>query len=225
MSSTVADLLPMLGLRVSAGPLELRGISDTDLPLLADVATAGVHPREQMPFYFPWTDAEPDELRRGMAQYHWRSRAEFSPASWSLELGVWHDGELVGAQGFSTKDYLVTRSGETGSWLGRRHQGQGIGTAMRQAICALLFDHLEAAEITSGAFVDNPASLAVSRKVGYRPNGILRLSRREAMAENQRLLLRPEHFVRGEHDIEVEGVAAFRRSIGLDSPDAGTSQG
>ena len=39
---------------------------------------------------------------------------------------------------------------------------------MRQMICAFLFDHLDFEEITSGAFTDNPASLAVSRKVGYR---------------------------------------------------------
>lgn len=37
---------------------------------------------------------------------------------------------------------------------------------MRQALCAFLFDCLDAQEITAGAFVDNPASLAVSRKVG-----------------------------------------------------------
>jgi RimJ/RimL family protein N-acetyltransferase len=37
---------------------------------------------------------------------------------------------------------------------------------MRQAICAFICDELEAGEITSGAFTDNPASLGVSRKVG-----------------------------------------------------------
>lgn len=44
---------------------------------------------------------------------------------------------------------------------------------MRQVMCAFLFDHLA---ITSSAFTDNPASLAVSRKVGYRPNGDFRAS-------------------------------------------------
>lgn len=124
----------------------------------------------------------------------------------------------MGTQGFSTTDYLVTRTGETGSWLGREHQGRGTGTAMRQAMCALLFDHLDAAEVTSGAFVDNPASLAVSRKVGYRDNGVRRLRRREGeLALNHGLVLTPGDFVRGPHPLQVEGLAAFRRSIGLDS--------
>jgi RimJ/RimL family protein N-acetyltransferase len=49
---------------------------------------------------------------------------------------------------------------------------------MRQAMCALLFDHLDAQEIASAAFVDNPASLAVSRRVGSVDNGIFREQRR-----------------------------------------------
>ena len=89
----------------------------------------------------------------------------------TLDLAVRVDGQLAGVQGFSTKDYLVVRTGETGSWLGATFQGRGLGTAMRQAMCALLFDHLDAEEVTSAAFTDNPASLAVSRKVGYTDNG------------------------------------------------------
>ena len=38
-------------------------------------------------------------------------------------------------------------------------------------MCAFLFDELDAVAITSGAYADNPASAAVSRKVGYVPNG------------------------------------------------------
>ncbi|MFD1052936.1 GNAT family N-acetyltransferase [Terrabacter terrigena] len=218
MTSTVADLLPALGLRVAAGPLELRGIDDDDLAVLADLAARGIHPADRMPFYHPWTDAEPDVLRTRFVQYHWRCRADFTPERWELNLGVWHEGTLVGTQGISTRDYLVTRTGETGSWLGLEHQGRGIGTAMRQAICAFAFDHLGAEEVTSGAFTDNPASLAVSRKVGYRPDGRTRLQRREGeLAVNQRLVLRPEDLVRGGHAITVEGGAAFRRLVGLDA--------
>jgi RimJ/RimL family protein N-acetyltransferase len=132
-----------------------------------------------------------------------------------LDLVVRREGVVVGTQGFATRDYLVTRSGETGSWLGAAYQGRGIGTEMRQAMCAFLFDHLEAAAITSGAFLDNPASLAVSRKVGYVDNGIRRMARRGELAENQQLLLTPATFVRGA-PITVEGLAPVRRLIGID---------
>ncbi|WP_170296907.1 GNAT family N-acetyltransferase [Pseudactinotalea terrae] len=213
--SVISDVYPVLGLRITAGSLELRGLTDGDLAALGVLAQGGVHPPERMPFYHPWTDMPVEQIPLGMAQYHWGVRARFSPAAWSLELGVWVDGELVGCQGFGTSDYLVTRTGETGSWLGIEHQGSGIGTRMRQAMCAFVFDHLDADEVTSGAFLDNPASIAVSHKVGYADNGISRKKRRDGeMAEHLALRLTPETFVRGE-PIEVEGAAAVRRLIGL----------
>ena len=85
---------------------------------------------------------------------------------------MFYDGRLVGSQGFSTRDFLITRIGETGSWLGREFHGIGIGTAMRKVICAFIFDYLGAKFITSSAYADNPASLGVSRKCGYRQNGV-----------------------------------------------------
>ena len=211
----LADAFPPFGLRVEAGPLVLRPITDEVLESLVEVALAGIHPADQMPFYHPWTDAPADQLPADFVRFHWGVRSRFSPERRSLELAVEYEGRLVGTQGFATEDYLVTRSGETGSWLGRQFQGRGIGTRMRQAICALAFDHLDATRITSGAFLDNPASLAVSRKVGYRPNGVRLLPRRGEPAENQSLLLTPETFVRGE-PITVTGLAPFRRFIGLD---------
>jgi RimJ/RimL family protein N-acetyltransferase len=149
-------------------------------------------------------------------QYHWAQRAAMSPASWTLETTVRFDGEVVGCQSISTKDYLITRTGETGSWLGRKHHGRGIGTVMRQALCAFMFDHLDAAEVTSAAFVDNPASLAVSRKSGYRENGVGRHKRRDGeMALNQRLVLTAEDLNRPEHELEVDGVRPLREFLGL----------
>lgn len=213
--TTLTDALPLLGLRITAGPLELRGITDDLLMPLADLAVAGIHDPAAMPFYVPWSTAPADVLPRNFAQFHWSNRASFSPRRWTLELAVLWEGRLVGCQGFSTHDYLVTRTGETGSWLGREFQGRGIGTAMRRAICAFAFDHLDAAEVTSGAFADNPASLAVSRRVGYRPNGVRRLERRPGeVAVVQELLLAPQDLVHGP-DLEVAGGDAFRAAIGL----------
>lgn len=213
----IAGLLPALALRITAGPLELRGLGDDDLVALCDLAGRGIHPPERMPFFFPWTDAPPERLALLTAQYHWRVRASFSVESWVLPLGVWWNGVLVGSQALETTNFLVTRTAETGSWLGRNYQGRGIGTAIRRAICAFAFDHLDAVEVTSGAFDDNPASLAVSRKVGYRPNGVVRVQRREGeLAVLQKLRLTPEDLVRGEDTVTVEGLPAFRRSIGLE---------
>ena len=88
---------------------------------------------------------------------------------------------------------------------------------MRQMVCVFAFDHLDAVEVTSGAFLDNPASLAVSRKVGYRANGTRRRQRREGeVATEQVLVLGRDDLVRPAYEVEVQGAAALRTAIGLD---------
>lgn len=213
--STIGQVFPVLDLRVTAGDLELRGITDDDLVTLGELAVRGIHSPDRMPFSFPWTDVPADELPLAFAQYHWRTRADFAPAGWVLNLGVWSRGELVGVQGVTTRNFVVRRTGETGSWLGAEHQGRGLGTTMRQVMCVLLLDHLGFTEVTSGAFVDNPASLAVSRKVGYRPNGIERYERRGELVEMTMLALRPADLVRPDVAVEVTGAERVRRLIGV----------
>ena len=205
----LAALWPPFGLRVACGPLVLRPLRDADFAEVLTVVHSGIHAPDRMPFSFPWTDPTGAEQERQFVQYHWRARAELSPERWQLDLGVWHDGRFVGVQGVSTQDFQVTRTGETGSWLGRGFQGAGIGTLMRQAICVLCFDHLGFEEVTSGAFTDNPASQAVSRKVGYRPNGEQRYARQGTVAAMQKLVLTPADLVRPPHDVEVVGARRF----------------
>jgi RimJ/RimL family protein N-acetyltransferase len=215
--STLVDLFPPLGLRVVAGPLELRGLTDELILELCETAEAGIHDPDEMPFYFPWSAAPAGQLARNTAAYHWGKRSTFAPEDFCLDLAVIVDGRVVGAQGVAARHFPVTRTGETGSWLGREFQGRGLGTAMRRAFCALLFDHLGFEEITSAAFLDNPASLGVSRKVGYQPTVVNRIKRREGeLALNQGLVLTPETFVRGDVPIEVTGAEAVRAFIGLD---------
>ena len=215
--TSAATALPLLGLRITAGPVELRGITDDLIGPLADVAIKGVHDPDFMPFTVPWSVKSADELPRSLAQFHWGQRARFSAENWGMDLAVFFNGELVGSQGFHAQDFLVTRIGETGSWLGRQFHGHGIGTVMRKVICAFVFDHLDAQLITSSAFTDNPASLAVSRKCGYTANGVSVLKRMDKPATLQRIILEPGNLVRYEHKLAVEGLPEFRRSIGLDT--------
>jgi RimJ/RimL family protein N-acetyltransferase len=214
--TTLEELWPLFRLRVCCGPLELRLVRDTDLPEVVAAVQGGIHDPARMPFLHPWTDASGDALVRQTMQHFWQSRAEATPEKWSLELGVWRDGTFVGIQAVSTRDFAVTRTGETGSWLGLPFQGRGTGTLMRQAVCALCFDHLGFTEVTSGAFTDNPQSMAVSTKVGYVPNGLVRFKRRGALAVNRQLRLTPEAFVRAEHPVEVTGVDGVRRMLGIE---------
>ena len=213
--TTVPAVLPLLALRVTAGPVELRGITDDLLGPIADLAL-DIHDPDFMPFFGPWSLTAAPDMPRVVAQYYWGLRSAFSPAKWSADFAVFYEGELVGVQGFATTGYLILRTGETGSWLGRRFQGKGIGTAMRQVICAFLIDHVDARRITSAAFADNPASLAVSRKTGYTDNGSEPFNRMGKPATLRRIVLEPANLVRYRHELTVEGAPAFRTSIGLD---------
>jgi RimJ/RimL family protein N-acetyltransferase len=215
--TTLADLFPPVGLRVVAGPLELRGLTDELIVELCDVAEAGIHDPGEMPFHHPWSTAPAGQLSPNTAAYHWGKRSAFSPDDFCLDLAALLDGRVIGAQGVAATHFPVTRTGETGSWLGREFQGRGLGTAMRRAFCALLFDHLGFEEITSAAFLDNPASLGVSRNVGYRPTTVRRLERQGVLALNQGLVLTPDTFVRGDVTVEVTGADAVRAFIGLDA--------
>jgi RimJ/RimL family protein N-acetyltransferase len=213
-----AEIWPPSAVSITEHNLTLSVVTDSDLPGLVDLALSGIHPPDVMPFAIPWSTADPDVLPGNMVRYFSSVRAEFRPEKFDLIFAVRIDTNLIGVQTFHTTDFAVTRTGETGSWLGLPHQGKGYGTRMRRAVCAFAFDELHAAEVTSGAFLDNPTSRAVSKKVGYLPNGTVRMKRREGeLAINQKLVLTPETFVRGE-PIEVAGAAELRTFLGLDTP-------
>jgi RimJ/RimL family protein N-acetyltransferase len=163
---------PLAGLRLQTPDLELRWPSLEDLDALAGLAAAGVHDPEVQPFMVAWTDAPPGERALSTLQYHWSRWGDWKPSDWALGLAVIRDGVVVGTQGISGRDFAVLREVHTGSWLGRAYQGQGIGTEMRAAVLHLAFEGLGARWAVSAAFEDNPASLGVSRKLGYRDDGI-----------------------------------------------------
>jgi RimJ/RimL family protein N-acetyltransferase len=168
------DHFPLAGLRLTTPRLELRLPSPEELGSLAELAVDGVHEPDVMPFRVPWTDGSPAEVARRLILNHWRRLGSWTPQRWSLNLTVFRQGVVVGSQSLSAHDVATTREVHTGSWLGQRHQGHGIGTEMRAAVLQLAFAGLGAEEAVSGAFEDNAASKAVSRKLGYQPDGINR---------------------------------------------------
>ena len=163
---------PLADLRLHTPALELRWPSLEDLDALAGLAAAGVHDPGVQPFMVAWTDAPPQERARGTLQYHWSCWGSWKPSDWMLGFAVLSDGVVVGTQGIGGRDFAVLREVHTGSWLGLPYQGQGIGTQMRAAVLHLAFEALGARHAVSSAFEDNAASLGVSRKLGYRDDGI-----------------------------------------------------
>ncbi len=88
-----------------------------------------------------------------------------------LLFGVWSEGRPVGSQDLRAERFSDTRTVESGSWLGRRYQGQGYGTEMRVAVLELGFRGLGAQAAVSGSFEGNIASARVSEKLGYVASG------------------------------------------------------
>lgn len=180
---------PLAQLRLNTPTLELRLPSEDDLHALATLAALGVHDPLVQPFEYPWTDVPPAERARSTLQYQWTQWGMWRPEHWTLELAVVRDGTVVGIQSMSAANFAVVRQVSTGSWLGHAHQGHGIGTEMRAAILYLAFAGLGAQDAVSAAFADNPASLRVSRKLGYADDGISRSMRRGQPAMSRRLRL------------------------------------
>jgi RimJ/RimL family protein N-acetyltransferase len=149
-----------------------------------------------------------------MLQYFWSKRAGMRPDSWSVHFLVRHEGRVLGVQALIGHEFGVLRTVSSGSWLGLVHQGRRFGSEMRAAVLQLAFDHLGAVEALSGAFVDNPASLRVSEKLGYRPNGTRRHPRRGEPAAEIQLRLEPDWFVRPDWTLRVEGLDACRDLLG-----------
>jgi RimJ/RimL family protein N-acetyltransferase len=210
------DPWPLRHLVLRTPRLELRPDDDAGLLELVDEAYRGVHRPERMPFLVPWTDADPRELGRRVLQYYWGERAGLGPQKWAVHFLVRHEGRVIGTQELSGIDFRIVREVETGSWVGLRHQGRGFGTEMRAAVVAFAFDHLGAVRARSGAFTDNPGSHRVSARLGYRPDGSVWVARRGEPAENVRLVLAPEEFVRPSWKVEVEGLDACRAQLGAD---------
>jgi RimJ/RimL family protein N-acetyltransferase len=201
------DAWPLRHLVLRTPRLELRPDDDEGLYELVDVALAGVHDPAEMPFYVPWTDTLPDDHGFGMLQFYWGQRAKFAAKDWAINFIVRFEGKVIGVQEIGARDFGVLREVQTGSWLGQKFQGSGLGTEMRIAVLQFAFDHLDARIARSAAWLGNHASNRVSTKLGYVHDGTIGAAPRGERLEHVRLRLDAENFVRPEWNVSVEGLA------------------
>jgi RimJ/RimL family protein N-acetyltransferase len=212
----LADLWPLYQLTIRTPRLCLRLAREEELAGLADLAGAGVHGPDQRPFLTPWTDGDHHDRARAVLRGHWQRLAQWQVAEWALGLGVFRDGEPLGVVTLRSRDFPVVRQVATASWLGLAHQGRGYGTEARVGLLTLAFDHLGAQSAVTEVFPDNHASQAVSRKLGYQPDGISVDARDgEAMISDRLRLTRQRWTEQSRPAVTVEGLAACRSMFGV----------
>jgi RimJ/RimL family protein N-acetyltransferase len=160
---------PLLDLRLRVAEVELRPMTETDLLPLAELLPDDV---ELDPAATRYPGLSEAVNRRVIGfQHYWSSYGNWRPERWRLAFCVRSDGELVGVQELEAEDFAVLRTVDSASHLVVSARGRGIGRQMRRAVLAFAFGPLQAQAAISSAWHDNSASLAVSRALGYRPNG------------------------------------------------------
>ncbi|BBH66315.1 N-acetyltransferase [Actinoplanes sp. OR16] len=216
----LVDLWPLFGLIIRTPRLELRLPREEELAALASVASDGAFRPGEQPFLTPWGDGTPAGRARAVATGQWRSLAGWKPDRWELPLGVFAAGEPLGMVALMARDFPVVRQVTTWSWLGLGHHGKGYGTEARAGLLALAFDHLGATSARTDVFQDNHASQAVSRKLGYEPDGISIDARDGEAVISDRLRLTASGWsaVRSSIPVTVAGLEPCRPEFGLDLP-------
>ncbi|RSM48364.1 GNAT family N-acetyltransferase [Actinoplanes sp. ATCC 53533] len=135
------------------GEIGLRAVRDDDLDAIYDQMRDPVAVRMAA-----FTAEDPDDRAAFDAHF---VRVRTSPDV--LLLAITIDGELAGTVG----SFAVGDDTEITYWLDRAWWGRGIATRAVE----LLLDLVPVRPITARAASDNAGSLAVLRKVGFRPVG------------------------------------------------------
>ncbi|GGB41068.1 hypothetical protein GCM10011492_34910 [Flexivirga endophytica] len=165
---------PFLELSVETPMLQLRAATDEMLDELSDVVRAGKASADPAPYDDPMSfyEADPDLRVAKWLQAIWRGRGVLNAQSWRLFFVVVADDEPIGMQDVIGVNFTTFGTVTTFSWVSADHRRRGIGHEMRSAALHLAFDGLAATEASSEAFVDIHGSNAISRGLGYEPNGV-----------------------------------------------------
>jgi RimJ/RimL family protein N-acetyltransferase len=111
----------------------------------------------------------------------WRARWELRE---DLAVGMWDKatGRFLGGTGLHRIDWHV-RSFEIGYWIRESAQGQGHVTDAVNMLTRLAFESLQANRVFIRCASANTRSSAVARRVGYRYEGCLRNSIKDAYGD------------------------------------------
>jgi ribosomal-protein-serine acetyltransferase len=137
--------------------------------------------------WLPWGPFHtcPEETEKQVRK--WRARWDLRE---DLAVGIWdkESGDYCGGSGLHRIDWSV-RSFEIGYWIRKSKHGSGYVTEAVRLLTLLAFDGLAANRVFIRCAVGNDRSAAVPRRLGYREEGILRASAKDANGEVRDVLL------------------------------------
>ena len=178
---------PIAALELATPRLRMRLPSARELDELANLATAGIHDPETPSVRILMANHAPVQTARRVMEHHWSSWMFWKPKDWRLTLAVFLDGTAIGTQVLAAEGFTTHRQVKTLSWLGKDFQDPGLAVEMRAAVLHLAFAGLGAREAV--AFVEKTGSPIVSRKLGYRDDGVEHFPFRGENMAAQRLRL------------------------------------
>ena len=207
LRARLAGAWPLFGLTLRTERLVLRLPTDDELLDLMDVAMAGIHPPDEMPFGVAWSTIPSPAFERGYLAYHWGNRSGWSAGDWELGLAASFEGTLIGMQGMHARDFATRRTVGTGSWVGQDFQRRGFGKEMRAAFLTLAFDGLGAQLAETEAFLDNRHRTRSRGPLGYEENGFGSLAPEGTPRETQRFRMTAERWrSRPRPPVTIEGL-------------------
>ena len=213
---------PPLNVAITTPLLTLAGATDDLLEQLTPVVRAGVVADDEAPFDDPMTlylDGPDREWR--WRRTIWTGRGQVDEHRWRLYFVVLVDGSPAGMQDLIGTGFAQFGTVSTFSWLAPSYRGRGLGSEMRAAVLHLAFAGLGAREAASDAFTDNHASNAVSRALGYEPNGTDWATRRGVPAPLNRWRLTRQRWEQARRaDIRLAGVGECLPVLGISQPES-----
>lgn len=221
------SLYAPLNVRITTPLIELRGATDDLLEALAPLVAAGKATADPPPWDDPssFYETDPDARVAGWLRGVWRARGTVRSDVWRLGFVVFVDGEAVGQQDLTGNDFDAFGTVESTSWVSTDVRRRGLGTEMRAAILHLAFEGFGAAEAHSEGAVDNVGSNAVSKRLGYEPNGFSWATHQGKPVLGQRWRLERAAWERNRRtDITMTGVAECRTVLGIDLDDSSTAR-
>ncbi len=149
-------------LPLDAGPVVLRRWRDSDHNALAEEGNSRAVWRNMIhQFPHPYTEAD---------AVHWIERCKGQDPP--RDLVVAQADRLIGVGGAEPHGDGVSRyTASIGYWLGERHWGRGIGTAVCAALLHYAWTTFDVERIQAEVFAWNPASVRVLEKNGLELEG------------------------------------------------------